>query len=45
MKTIDLFDTVEDQAVQLQPLGLVNRKRIEELTMEKISIFASVKYL
>ena len=37
MKTIDLFDTVEDQAVQLQPLGLVNRKRIEELTMEKIA--------
>ena len=33
MKTIDLFDTIEDQAVQLQPLGMVDRKRIEALTL------------
>lgn len=38
MKTIDLFDTIEDQAVQLQPLGMVDRKRIEALTMEKITV-------
>ena len=37
MKTIDLFDTTEDQSVRLQPHGVVNMKRIEELTMQKIS--------
>ena len=37
MKTIDLFDTIEDQSVRLQPHGVVNMKRIEELTMEKIN--------
>ena len=37
MKTLDLFDKVEDQSVQLQPHGVVNMKRIEELTMEKLS--------
>ena len=37
MKTFDLFDAIEDQSVQLQPHGVVNMKRIEELTMEKIS--------
>ena len=37
MKTIDLFDKVEDQSVQLQPHGVVNMKRIEEMTMQKIS--------
>ena len=37
MKTLDLFGTIEDQSVQLQPNGLVNMKRIEELTMQKIS--------
>jgi len=36
MKTIDLFDTLQDQSVQLQPHGVVNMKRIEELTMKKI---------
>ena len=37
MKTIDLFDTIEDQSVQLLPLGMVDKKRIENLTMQKIS--------
>ena len=37
MKTLDLFDTIEDQSVQLQPSGVVNMKRIEELTMQRIS--------
>ena len=37
MKTMDLFDTIEDQSVQLQPLGVVNMKRIEEMTMQKTS--------
>lgn len=37
MKTIDLFDTIEDQSVLLQPHGVVNMKRIEELTMQKIT--------
>ena len=37
MKTIDLFDAIEDQSVQLQPHGVVNMKRIEELTMQKVS--------
>lgn len=37
MKTIDLFDTIEDRSVQLQPHGVVNMKRIENLTMQKIS--------
>ena len=37
MKTLDLFDNVEDQSVQLQPHGVVNMKRIEELTIEKLS--------
>lgn len=36
MKTIDLFDTIEDQSVRLQPHGVVNMKRIEELTMQKV---------
>lgn len=37
MKTIDLFDTIEDQSVQLLPHGVVDMKRIEDLTMQKIS--------
>ena len=37
MKTLDLFDTIEDQSVQLQPNGVVNMKRIEELTMQRVS--------
>ena len=37
MKTLDLFDKLEDQSVQLQPHGVVNMKRIEELTMEKVT--------
>jgi len=37
MKTIDLFDRIEDQSVQLQPNGVVNIKRIEELTLQKLS--------
>ena len=37
MKTLDLFDSLEDQSVQLQPHGVVNMKRIEEMTMQKIS--------
>lgn len=37
MKTMDLFDTIEDQSVQLQPHGVVNMKRIEEMTMQKAS--------
>ena len=37
MNTLELFDTINDQSVQLQPHGVVNRKRIEELTMQKIS--------
>ena len=36
MKTMDLFDTIEDQSVQLQPHGVVNMKRIEEMTMQKV---------
>ena len=43
MKTVDLFDTVEDRSVQLQPIGLVDRKRIEELTMEKISAASTAR--
>lgn len=37
MKTLDLFNAIEDQSVQLQPHGVVNMKRIEELTMQKVS--------
>ena len=37
MNTMDLFDRIEDQSVQLQPHGVVDMKRIEEMTMEKIS--------
>ena len=37
MKTMDLFDSIEDQTVQLRPYGVVNMKRIEALTMEKVS--------
>ena len=37
MKTLDLFDRIEDQSVQLRPYGVVNMKRIEALTMEKVS--------
>ena len=36
MKTLDLFDTIDDQSLRLQPHGVVNMKRIEELTMKKI---------
>lgn len=38
MKTMDLFDMIEDQSVQLQPHGVVNMKKIEELTMHKIAL-------
>ena len=37
MKTIDLFDEIEDQSVRLQPSGVVNMKNIEELTMQRVS--------
>ena len=37
MKTMDLFDTIEDRSVQLQPHGVVNMKRIEDMTMQRIS--------
>lgn len=37
MKTIDLFDTLQDQSVQLQPHGVVDLKRIENLTMQKVA--------
>lgn len=37
MKTFDLFDTIEDASLMLQPQGVVNMKRIEELTMEKVT--------
>lgn len=36
MKTMDLFDYIEDQSVQLQPHGVVNMNHIEKRTMEKI---------
>ena len=36
MKTMDLFDAIEDQSVQLQPHGVVDMKRIEDLTRQKI---------
>ena len=42
MKTIDLFDTIEDQSVRLQPHGVVNMKRIEELTMQKLDTHNTV---
>ena len=38
MKTMDLFDRIEDNSVQLRPIGVVDRKRIEELTMQKITV-------
>ena len=38
MKTFDLFDTIEDDSVQLQPHGVVDIKKIEELTMHKIAL-------
>ena len=37
MKTLDLFDTIEDQSVQLLPYEVVCRKQIEELVMQKVS--------
>ena len=37
MKTIDLFDSIQDQSVQLRPYGVVDMKRIEELTMQRIT--------
>lgn len=37
MKTIDLFDRIQDNSVQLRPYGVVDMKRIEELTMEKVN--------
>ena len=37
MRTIDLFDAIEDQSVRLQPHGVVDMKRMEQLTMQKIS--------
>jgi len=37
MKTIDLFDTLQDQSVQLQPHGVVDMKRIENITMQKVT--------
>lgn len=37
MKTIDLFDTIEDSSVQLRLHGVADMKRIEELTMQKIT--------
>lgn len=37
MKTFDLFDTIEDASLVLQPQGVVNMKRIEEMTMQKIN--------
>ena len=37
MKTFDLFDTIEDASLMLQPQGVVNMKRIEEMTMQKIN--------
>lgn len=37
MKTIDLFDSIQDQSVQLRPYGVVDIKRIEELTMQRIT--------
>ena len=37
MKTLDLFDTIQDQSVQLRPCGVVDMKRIEELTMQRLS--------
>lgn len=37
MKTMDLFDRIEDNSVQLRPYGVVDMKRIEELTMQKIN--------
>lgn len=41
MKTIDLFDRIEDQSVQLQPNGVVNMKRIEALTLQKLSAMSN----
>lgn len=38
MKTMDLFDRIEDNSVQLRPIGVVDMKRIEELTMQKITV-------
>ena len=37
MKTMDLFDKIEDNSVQLRPYGVVDMKRIEELTMQRIT--------
>lgn len=38
MKTMDLFDRIEDNSVQLRSIGVVDMKRIEELTMQKITV-------
>ena len=38
MKTMDLFDRIEDNSVQLRPIGVMDMKRIEELTMQKITV-------
>lgn len=37
MNTMDLFDRIEDNSVQLRPYGVVDMKQIEELTMQKIT--------
>lgn len=37
MNTMDLFDMLQDQSVQMQPNGVVNMKRIEEMTIQRIS--------
>lgn len=40
-RTTDLFDTIEDNNVQLQPCGVVNTERIKELTMRKVNAESS----
>ena len=38
MNTMDLFDRIEDNTIQLRSCAMVDIKRIEEMTMQRISV-------
>lgn len=44
MNTFDLFDTIEDSAVQLQPHGGVDMKKIEKMTLDKVKAKNTVPF-
>lgn len=44
MNTFDLFDTIEDSAVQLQPRGGVDMKKIEKMTLDKVKAKNTVPF-